>query len=81
MAFSWKFPEDVTPAVSSEYEARLETFDGWPFDTVKGAACNSKALASAGFIYTPEANKEDDAVTCFYCDRSLSGWQPDDDPM
>lgn len=39
-------------------------------------------LAKAGFVYTPqESGVQDDTATCFYCDLSLSGWDPEDDPV
>ena len=37
-------------------------------------------MARAGFVYTPQ-QRNDDLVTCLYCDTSLSGWDAEDDPM
>lgn len=37
-------------------------------------------MAEAGFVYTPQ-EYGDDTATCVYCDTSLSGWEPEDDPL
>jgi hypothetical protein len=39
---------------------------------------NSKSLAEAGFIYNLLT---EDAAVCMYCDCSLEGWEPTDDPL
>lgn len=36
-------------------------------------------MASAGFIYCPNAN-EPDVAKCFFCLIELEGWEPDHDP-
>lgn len=36
-------------------------------------------MAKAGFYFTG-SKKEPDAVQCFLCEKSLDGWEPDDDP-
>ena len=65
-------------------KARLRTFkEGstrWPYDGVKGHSCSSKALAKAGFVYTPDEDGTDQ-VTCFYCFRTLSDFVQGDEPM
>eukprot|EP00914_Ancora_sagittata_P005537 GHVO01011329.1.p1 GENE.GHVO01011329.1~~GHVO01011329.1.p1 ORF type:complete len:130 (+),score=22.61 GHVO01011329.1:132-521(+) len=38
-----------------------------------------RRCAEAGFFYTPESNSPD-LVQCFYCDKELDGWDPNDDP-
>lgn len=37
-------------------------------------------MADAGWCYDP-ADVAEDGVTCFYCNMSLDGWEPKDDPM
>lgn len=67
----------------STLEARLASFDppskrsklGWPHKTP-----TAEDLAKAGFYYKPLANSNDNAM-CYLCDRSLDGWEPDDDPI
>ncbi|KIM44445.1 hypothetical protein M413DRAFT_442427 [Hebeloma cylindrosporum] len=71
------------PAHKSMERARLETFSagkGWIHDKAKGHGANSKTMASAGFVYTPQ-HSGDDLATCLYCNTSLSGWDEGDDPL
>lgn len=44
------------------------------------AGTNLLQLARAGFYYKPSLNAPD-SVTCFLCERSLDGWDPDDKPV
>ncbi|KAL5514491.1 hypothetical protein ACEPAG_2580 [Sanghuangporus baumii] len=63
-------------------KARADTFGGkkwWPHEGVKNHGATSKKMAKAGFVYTPQS-QGDDTATCFYCNLSLSGWDPEDDP-
>ncbi|CCG81736.1 putative Chromosome segregation protein BIR1 [Taphrina deformans PYCC 5710] len=56
---------------------RLATFDKWP-----RSSPTVQALAEAGFYYSGDpADIEDDTVTCFCCDKELSGWEDGDDPL
>uniref|UniRef100_A0A914VKW7 RING-type domain-containing protein n=1 Tax=Plectus sambesii TaxID=2011161 RepID=A0A914VKW7_9BILA len=52
------------------YQARLDTFSGWPPD------CKQKPaeLAKAGFFYAGHH----DNVKCFCCDGGLRNWRPED---
>lgn len=67
----------------STLEARLATFEppskrsklGWPHKTP-----TPEDLAKAGFYYKPLPTSNDNAM-CYLCDRSLDGWEPDDDPI
>lgn len=67
----------------STLEARLATFEppskrsklGWPHKTP-----TPQDLAKAGFYYKPLPTSNDNAM-CYLCDRSLDGWEPDDDPV
>ncbi|CAL1709184.1 unnamed protein product [Somion occarium] len=71
------------PSSKTMEKARLETFTAnrwWPHDSIRGHGANSKKMAKAGFVYTPQA-AGDDTVTCFYCGIALSGWDEDDDPL
>lgn len=61
--------------------ARKATFgDRWPHDKKKGWKCKSKQMVDAGWIYKPTP-EGDDMVKCMYCDLSLDGFEPKDDPM
>ncbi|KAL4062150.1 hypothetical protein J3A83DRAFT_2402763 [Scleroderma citrinum] len=63
-------------------EARLRTFgeDWWPHDEDANHGANSRKMAQAGFVYTPQ-DAGDDTVTCLYCNLALGGWDKDDDPV
>ncbi|SRR5258708_8996062 len=79
---SWRFnSDDRIPTHPARIEARLRTFISWPHDKKKGHNCTSKALAQAGFVHVPDDSDGEDMVICDYCNRSLSGWEPDDIPM
>jgi len=61
-------------------EARTATFNNnWPHEGRKGWKCKTKKLVEAGWCYDPSP-EFDDGVRCFYCDLSLDGWEPKDDP-
>ncbi|KAG6909366.1 hypothetical protein DXG01_000805 [Tephrocybe rancida] len=63
--------------------ARLDTYsagDGWIHDEVKNHGANSRKMARAGFVFTPQ-HSGDDLATCLYCNVALSGWEAGDDPM
>ncbi|KAJ6665209.1 hypothetical protein lerEdw1_004258 [Lerista edwardsae] len=60
-----------------EYEKRLKTFADWPFK--QNCKCTPENMASAGFIYCPNAN-EPDVAKCFFCLIELEGWEPEHDP-
>ncbi|KAJ9103132.1 hypothetical protein QFC21_002554 [Naganishia friedmannii] len=51
----------------------------WPHKVKRAWLCTVPNLAKAGFVYTPTV-EEDDCVTCFYCNYSVSDWEPVDDP-
>lgn len=62
-------------------DARTQTFnDSWPHESRKGWKCKTKKLVEAGWCYDPSP-EYDDGVRCFYCDLSLDGWEPKDDPL
>lgn len=63
-------------------EARLKTFgeDWWPHDEDANHGANSRKMAQAGFVYTPQS-VGDDTVTCLYCNLALGGWDKGDDPI
>uniref|UniRef100_A0A0N5B9H2 Baculoviral IAP repeat-containing protein 5 n=1 Tax=Strongyloides papillosus TaxID=174720 RepID=A0A0N5B9H2_STREA len=58
---------------------RLKTFKGWPFDTVKGAKCNSLELAKAGFFMTM-TDESAPSAKCVCCLKDLQ-WEEDDIPL
>ncbi|EPQ53492.1 inhibitor of apoptosis IAP repeat-containing protein, partial [Gloeophyllum trabeum ATCC 11539] len=71
------------PSGKAMEKARLDTFrfsKSWPHDSVKNHGATSKKMAKAGFVYTPQS-EGDDTATCLYCSVSLSGWEPEDDPL
>ncbi|KAJ7600901.1 inhibitor of apoptosis repeat-containing protein [Mycena floridula] len=69
------------PTSKAMEKARLETFKvRWQHDKVRGHGANSKIMAKAGFVHTPQ-DEDDDLAICLYCHVSLSGWDADDDPL
>lgn len=60
--------------------ARLDTFTHWPHNRKKGWNATSFNMAKAGFYYNPD-NPGEDTASCSYCDLSLDGWEPKDDPV
>ncbi|KNZ75189.1 Protein bir1 [Termitomyces sp. J132] len=71
------------PASKAMERARLATFsagDGWIHDQVKNHGANSRKMARAGFVFTPQ-HAGDDLATCLYCNVALSGWEASDDPL
>jgi hypothetical protein len=84
--------DDAGDPMSDELlAARKGTFmsgGGWPHEDKKGWKCRISKMAEAGWIYDPAPadaadvgeDEEADGVTCFYCDLSLDGWEPKDDP-
>ncbi|KAF2480031.1 hypothetical protein BDY17DRAFT_327018 [Neohortaea acidophila] len=74
--------------VSEELVAvRKATFDvgaGWPHESKRGWKCKVSKMVEAGWcmdLASPSEDEGADGVTCFYCDLSLDGWEPKDDPM
>eukprot|EP00742_Colponemidia_sp_Colp-10_P004623 GILJ01004933.1.p1 GENE.GILJ01004933.1~~GILJ01004933.1.p1 ORF type:complete len:146 (-),score=15.36 GILJ01004933.1:276-713(-) len=60
------------------YEAnRLKSFARWPHKDYKLAT--PAKLAEAGFVYQPAA-EQDDRCVCAFCNVTLIGWEPQDDP-
>uniref|UniRef100_A0A0N5BNW5 Baculoviral IAP repeat-containing protein 2 n=1 Tax=Strongyloides papillosus TaxID=174720 RepID=A0A0N5BNW5_STREA len=58
---------------------RLKTFNGWPFDTVKGAKCTSFELAKAGFCMSA-VDEGIFSAKCMCCLKDLQ-WEEDDIPL
>lgn len=72
--------EDRDPLSEKLLSARLATFGtSWPYEKKRGWKCKSKKLAEAGWCMDPSMAGED-GTTCFYCNLSLDGWEPKDDP-
>jgi hypothetical protein len=70
--------------------ARRGTFEAnetlWPHESKKGWKCKVGKMIEAGWCYDPAPatsteDEEQDGVTCFYCNLSLDGWEPKDDPF
>lgn len=70
--------EDPTGEQMSQ--ARKATFSvGWPHDSKRGWTCKTQKMVDAGWYYSPTPESEDFA-TCAYCNLSLDGWEPKDNP-
>lgn len=78
-------PEQRDPLSEEMIGARRATFQhghGWPHESKKGWKCKITKMVEAGWAWDPNEESEDrDGVTCFYCDLSLDGWEPKDDPF
>ncbi|KAK4991540.1 hypothetical protein LTR50_001734 [Elasticomyces elasticus] len=73
--------ESRDPMTQSLVEARKSTFaDFWPHEGKKGWKCKVGKMVEAGWCYDP-APEVEDGVTCFYCQLSLDGWEPKDNPL
>ncbi|KAF2864288.1 BIR-domain-containing protein [Piedraia hortae CBS 480.64] len=62
--------------------ARRGTFDvgdGWVHENKRGWRCKVKKMVEAGWTYDPSP-ENDDGVVCLYCNLSLDGWEPKDEP-
>ncbi|KAK5710487.1 hypothetical protein LTR17_018843 [Elasticomyces elasticus] len=71
--------EPVDPLSTEMVAARTSTFVDWPHEGKRGWRCKVSKMAEAGWCHDPSPEDED-GVTCFYCDVSLDGWEPKDDP-
>ncbi|XP_063175380.1 baculoviral IAP repeat-containing protein 1 [Chroicocephalus ridibundus] len=69
---SEKNPAEDSYRYSTE-DARLQTFDGWPF---YARGTKPDLLARAGFFFTGKK----DTVQCFACGGCLGNWEDGDDP-
>jgi hypothetical protein len=79
-------PENRDPMSDIMVAARQSTFtfgEGWPHESKKGWKCKIDKMVEAGWSWDPNPNvdEDNDGVTCFYCDLSLDGWEPKDDPL
>lgn len=78
-------PEMRDPLSSEMVSARTATFahgGGWPHENKKGWKCKIGKLVDAGWAWDPHAEGEEgDGATCFYCNMTLDGWEPKDDPF
>jgi hypothetical protein len=79
-------PENRDPMSDVMVAARQSTFtfdEGWPHESKKGWKCKIAKMVEAGWSWDPNPNvdEDNDGVTCFYCDLSLDGWEPKDDPL
>ncbi|GAM89959.1 hypothetical protein ANO11243_079990 [Dothideomycetidae sp. 11243] len=73
--------EDRDPLSETLLSARVSTFgNAWPYEKKRGWKCKTKKLAEAGWCMDPSMAGED-GTTCFYCNLSLDGWEPKDDPI
>ncbi|XP_017778508.1 PREDICTED: baculoviral IAP repeat-containing protein 5 [Nicrophorus vespilloides] len=58
-------------------EERLKTFKKWIFKDDE--VCNAAKMAEAGFYFIGQKD-EPDVVKCFLCNKTLDGWEAQDDP-
>lgn len=69
------------PLSEKMMEARRATFmNNWPHENRKGWKCKIQKMVEAGWCYDPSP-EYDDGVTCCYCNLSLDGWEPKDNPV
>lgn len=69
------------PTSASIEQARRATFEaGWPHESKRGWTCKTEQMVQAGWHFTPTAVSEDFA-SCAYCNLSLDGWEPKDNPL
>uniref|UniRef100_A0A8C6IEI3 Uncharacterized protein n=1 Tax=Mus spicilegus TaxID=10103 RepID=A0A8C6IEI3_MUSSI len=71
-----KSPEKMLRGGKARYheeEARLESFEDWPF---YAHGTSSRVLSAAGFVFTGKR----DTVQCFSCGGCLGNWEEGDDP-
>ncbi|KAI9706140.1 MAG: hypothetical protein M1836_005546 [Candelina mexicana] len=73
--------DEKDPLSEEMMEARRATFmDLWPHDGKRGWTCRTEKMVDAGWYYCP-TTESDDFVTCAYCNLSLDGWEPKDNPL
>ncbi|CAD6588974.1 MAG: hypothetical protein ASARMPRED_003850 [Alectoria sarmentosa] len=61
-------------------DARRMTFGSrWPHENKRGWSCKTQKMIEAGWYYCPTLESED-FVKCSYCNLSLDGWEPKDNP-
>ncbi|KAI9719728.1 MAG: hypothetical protein M1812_003216 [Candelaria pacifica] len=73
--------DEEDPLSEKMMEARRATFmDKWPHDGKRGWTCKTEKMVDAGWYYCP-TTESDDFVTCAYCNLSLDGWEPKDNPL
>ncbi|KAK3673216.1 hypothetical protein LTR78_006761 [Recurvomyces mirabilis] len=76
-------PAEARDPLSDEMvAARRGTFevgDGWVHEGKRGWRCKVAKMVDAGWTFDRSPETED-GVTCFYCNLSLDGWEPKDDP-
>ncbi|KAK4543259.1 hypothetical protein LTR36_005809 [Oleoguttula mirabilis] len=76
--------ESRDPLSAELIAARRGTFEsgeGWIHEGKRGWKCKVSKMVDAGWTFDPSPETEPDGVTCFYCNLSLDGWEPKDDPF
>ncbi|KAJ4289472.1 hypothetical protein N0V88_006953 [Collariella sp. IMI 366227] len=72
---SFRGHQHVTKGRVSSANSRAPKVLQWPHKILSPVA-----LAKAGFFFQPDT-KHPDNVTCFLCNKSLDGWDEDDNPL
>ncbi|KAK3294309.1 uncharacterized protein B0H64DRAFT_425184 [Chaetomium fimeti] len=72
---SFQGPQPVSKGKASAAASRAPKALLWPHKTL-----SPLALAKAGFFFQPHP-KSPDNVVCFLCEKSLDGWEENDNPL
>lgn len=70
----------MSEEMANARRATFEAGDGWAHEGKKGWRCKISKMVEAGWTCDLSPETEDGA-TCFYCNLSLDGWEPKDDPL
>ncbi|RMJ25068.1 Chromosome segregation protein BIR1 [Aspergillus sp. HF37] len=75
-------PAEIEDPTSEKLaDARQATFSlSWPHDGKRGWVCKSEKMVAGGWYFCPTEDSNDQA-SCPYCNLSLDGWEPKDDPF
>ena len=70
------------PTSTAMVEARRNTFETlqWPHESKRGWTCKTEKMVEAGWHFAPTTECED-YTSCVYCNLSLDGWEPKDNPF
>jgi hypothetical protein len=70
----------MSDEMANARRATFEAGEGWAHEGKRGWRCKISKMVDAGWTCDLSPETEDGA-TCFYCNLSLDGWEPKDDPM
>ncbi|EMD01174.1 hypothetical protein BAUCODRAFT_135901 [Baudoinia panamericana UAMH 10762] len=75
-----EFRDPLSAELSAARKGTFEAGAGWVHEDKRGWRCKVGKMVEAGWCFDPSPDSEDGA-TCFYCNLSLDGWEPKDDPL